>query len=123
MLKGQKMSKKSVQRRSPKEASEALSINEYISRVMNKWNLISINPILHDMALLLELFDFDEDWLKEQVGDEDEKMVRLIRTLYLYSLFCDRHIGTLVEFNAQFPKLWVRLEKAIGRDTIEFDPK
>ena len=50
---------------------------------------------IEDVFPLLELYDEDEDddWVKKEVGEENTRNVRIIRTVYLISKFAERHAG------------------------------
>jgi len=64
---------------------------------------------------LLELYNVDEDndWVKDVVGDEDVRTVRLIRTVYLVSKLAQKHSGMLSVINIRFKDLWKRMENHV----------
>lgn len=68
---------------------------------------------LRDIIPLFELYDVEDesDWIKEEVGEENERNVRLIRTAYLMSRIAEFHAGTLVTVKTQLKDLYRRMEK------------
>lgn len=83
-------------------------LNDFLS----VWDLESMQRFLIDSIPIIELYEGigEKEWLKEEVGEEDELNVRLIRTVYLISRLADFHAGRLCTIKAKFPSLWKKLE-------------
>lgn len=69
---------------------------------------------LRDIIPLFELYDVEDedDWVKEAVGEENERNVRLIRTVYLMSKIAENHSGSLASIRMNFKEIWKRIEKS-----------
>ena len=89
------------------------TIEEEINEFLEVFGKNDLSNLLNDILPLIELYnvDDDNDWVKDAVGKEDCKNVRLIRTVYLVSWFCEMHVTKLCSVRAQFKDLWKRLEK------------
>ena len=89
------------------------SIEEDINSFLEKWDCEQLTKFLRDITPLFELYDVDqeEDWVKEEVGEENERNVRLIRTVYLVSRIAEFHSGALASIRVSFPRMWERMEK------------
>lgn len=72
-----------------------------------------MDAFFRDIVPLIELYQYDEngDWVAEAVGEENERNVRLIRTVYLISRIADFHSATLCRMKIQFKDLWRKMEK------------
>lgn len=68
---------------------------------------------LRDIIPLFELYDVEDedDWVKDAVGEEDERNVRLIRTVYLMSKIAENHSGVLASIRLHYKEIWKRIEK------------
>lgn len=88
-------------------------LTDEINEFLELWDCDQTTNFLRDIIPLLELYDVEEetDWVKEAVGEEDERNVRLIRTVYLVSRIADFHSGRIANTKIRFPKLWQRMEK------------
>lgn len=89
------------------------TIEDEINDFLEMWDCNQMQDFLRDIIPLFELYDVDEnnDWVKDSVGEEDERNVRLIRTVYLVSRIAEFHAGKLCHINIEFKNLWKRLEK------------
>lgn len=89
------------------------TIEEEINEFLEVFGRDDLANLLNDVLPLLELYnvDDDNDWVRDAVGKEDCKNVRLIRTVYLVSWFCEMHVAKLCSVRAQFKDLWKKLEK------------
>ena len=69
--------------------------------------------LLRDIIPLFELYDLEDenDWVAEEVGEENQRNVRLIRTVYLISRLADIHAGKLCRLNIKFKDLWKKMRK------------
>lgn len=91
-------------------------IEEEIEAFLDVWNCNQIISLFEDIRPLVELYDVDEkdDWVKNQVGDEYCKNVRLVRTVYLLSIIAENHSGKMAEVRIHHKDLYKRLEKFVG---------
>lgn len=89
------------------------SIENQINQALELWDCKRQIAFLEDIIPMLELYDVDEDddWVKNAVGESNERNVRLIRTIYLISKIAENHCGTLASFKIRFPNLYLKMEK------------
>lgn len=89
------------------------TLEQQINEALNCWDCSHQIAFLRDIIPLFELYDVEDedDWVKDAVGEEDERNVRLIRTMYLVSKIAENHAGALVNFKVRFPKLYLKMEK------------
>lgn len=89
------------------------SLEEEINEFLQMWDFDQISEFFRYVEPLLELYDISEteDWVADEVGKENSRNVRLIRTVYLMSKICDMFAGRFVGININFKNLWRRLEK------------
>lgn len=94
------------------------TIEEEINEFIEFWDIDSLTSILTDSFQLIHLYNVDEsdDWVKEVVGEDDLRNVRLIRTVYLLSKMAHMYAGKLVRTKMDFPNLWLRLESSVKHD-------
>lgn len=90
------------------------TIEDELNAFLEKWDCNQIIAFLKDIIPLFELYNVDDenDWVVDEVGVENERNVRLIRTVYLISRIAEFHTGKLATVNVQFKDLYKRLEKA-----------
>ena len=88
------------------------TIEQEINEFFELWGEKELVDFFKDIFPLLELYNVDEndDWVKDAVGEEDTRNVRLIRTVYLLSKIADNHAGKLARTSAYFKNIWKRLE-------------
>lgn len=89
------------------------TIEQEINEFLELWDCDQLTSFLTEITPLLELYDVDEnkDWVKDEVGEENERNVRLIRTVYLISRISEFHAGRLATIKSRFSNLYKRLEK------------
>lgn len=89
------------------------NIENEINDFVNEWDLRQMMKFVTDIAEIYHLYDCDDeqDWVKDEVGEENAVDVRLIRTVYLLSKLADEHSPKLATVKFKFNKLWKRLEK------------
>ena len=89
------------------------NLEQQINEALEYWDCKKLIAFLRDIIPLFELYDVEDedDWVKDAVGAEDERNVRLIRTVYLISRIAEFHAGPLVSFKCNFPKIWEKMEK------------
>lgn len=88
-------------------------LNVLINEFLDSWDCKQHMRFLEDMIPILELYDVDEevDWVRDAVGSENERNVRLIRTVYLVSRIAEFHAGKLASIRSHFRDLYKRMEK------------
>lgn len=88
-------------------------IETEINEFLDYFNCEKLIKFLKDIIPLFELYDVEDedDWVKDVVGEEDERNVRLIRTVYLMSRIAENHSGVLATLRSKFPDMWRRMEK------------
>lgn len=89
------------------------TIEQEINECLEKWDCKQLCLFIRDVIPLLELYDVDEeeDWVRDQVGQDNLQNVRLIRTVYLLSKIAENHAGALCSFKAFYKNLHIRMEK------------
>ena len=89
------------------------TIEEEIKLFLDSWNCEKQIAFLRDIIPVFELYDVDTqvDWLKDRIGEEDLKNVRLVRTVYLISRIAEFHAGDLCLLKTNFKNLYKKLEK------------
>lgn len=80
-----------------------------------------MTSFLREIIPLFELYDVEDetDWVKDEVGEENERNVRLIRTVYLMSRIAEFHTDRLCTLKIKFRDLWRRMEKYGAIETKE----
>lgn len=88
------------------------TIEEEINEFLQVWDCDQQVDFLRDIIPLFELYDVsdEDDWVKNAVGEDNERHVRLIRTVYLVSRIAEFHAGPLCRINVGFKNLWKRME-------------
>jgi len=83
-----------------------------LNEFLQEWDFEEMRDFFKLVEPLLELYDVSEkeDWVENEVGEEDCRNIRLIRTVYLVSRICERFAGRFVGINVKFKHLWRRLE-------------
>ncbi len=105
----------------PKDESPINSQVHGILKIFGPERLISF---INDMWELFELYDVDEDndFVSNEVGEENCREVRLARTAYLLSLVASNHSKALEKIQKKFPDFWKQAEK-IEREVSSFQEK
>lgn len=90
-----------------------LTLEQEINEFLDIWGADQMCAFLRDIIPLFELYDVEEqeDWLKDAVGEDNERNVRLIRTVYLMSRIAEAHTGKLADLKIRFKDLYRRMEK------------
>ena len=93
--------------------SKKRSLEDEINEFLESWDCRQQIEFLRDMVPLFELYDVDneDDWVRASVGMDNERNIRLIRTVYLVSRLAAFHAVTLCSINVHFKDLWKRMEK------------
>lgn len=96
--------------------SKRQTLEQEINEFLEKWDCEKHTSFISDIIPILELYDVDEhnDWVMDEVGKDDVRNVRLIRTVYLISRLAYNHSGTFAIINFRFKDLWKRMEKNVG---------
>lgn len=93
--------------------SKKKDIEAEINEFLEYFDCQKLVNFLRDIIPLFELYDVEDDgdWVKEAVGEENERNIRLIRTAYLMSKIAENHSGILASIKIKYKNLWDRLEK------------
>lgn len=88
------------------------SLEDEINEFLTYWDIEQISEFFRHVEPLLQLYEISEteDWVADQVGEENTTNVRLIRTVYLMSRISDLFAGRFANINCHFKHLWKRLE-------------
>lgn len=91
------------------------TLEEEINEFLNLLGCKGIISFLRDIIPMFELYDISDesDWVREQVGVEDERNIRLIRTVYLMSRIAEGQAGMLVNLKSRYPKLWEKIKNHV----------
>jgi hypothetical protein len=89
------------------------TLEQLINEFLDVWDCKQQIAFLRDIIPLFELYDVEDedDWVKNAVGEEDERNVRLVRTVYLISRIAEFHAGKLCSIKMNFKDLWQKMEK------------
>lgn len=90
-----------------------LTIEQEINAFFESWDVQQLTDFMNDIIPLCDLYNVDEenDWVRDEVGEEDLVNVRLIRTVYLLSRIAELHSGKLCSMKIDFKNLYKRMEK------------
>jgi hypothetical protein len=91
------------------------TLEQEINDFLEKWDINQMCAFMHDVMPLMELYNVDEnnDWVKDIVGESNEKNVRLIRTVYLVSKIVEFHSSIMAHLKMNFKDLYKRMEKHV----------
>lgn len=89
------------------------TLEQEINEFLESWDADQMCAFLRDIIPLFELYDVEEesDWVRDAVGAENERNVRLIRTVYLISRIAEFHTGKLASVKMNFKNLYQKMEK------------
>jgi hypothetical protein len=89
-----------------------MTIEQEINGFLELWGIKDLVDFMEAVFPVFELYDVDkdDDWVRDQVGELNERNVRLIRTVYLMSKISDKFAGKLATINCKHKNLWKRLE-------------
>lgn len=88
------------------------TLEEEIHEFLQVWDCKQLVSFFKDVIPLLELYDVDDedDWVKDRVGEDNVRNVRLIRTAYLVSRLAENHSGKIAGTKINFRNLWKKME-------------
>jgi hypothetical protein len=97
------------------------SVHEEIEDFLEVWDFQTLKSFLIEIIQIAHLYNVDEndDWVADMVGEENEKNVRLIRTVYLLSRIATFHAGKFANINVNYKNLWKKMEKHIEEIQIQ----
>lgn len=89
------------------------TVEQEINDFMDCLGNTGLTSMLEHSWPLVDLYyvSEDKDWVKDEVGEELNKQIRIIRTVYLFSKFADLNAGKMAEIKMRFKDLWQRMEK------------
>lgn len=91
------------------------TLEEEINEFLEKWDCKQLTAFLRDIIPLFELYDVEDenDWVKDAVGESNERTIRLIRTVYLVSIIAENHAGILCSIKMKFKNIFKRMQKDV----------
>lgn len=97
-------------------------IEDEINDMMEEYGARHICGLIREIYEFYELYDVDEndDWIEKQVGAENAREVRIIRTCYLLSRMAELHAGMLIGIRTKYPMLYKRLHKHIEEQGAQY---
>ncbi|SRR5258706_11773514 len=89
------------------------NLEDEINEFLKYWDADQMCAFLRDIIPLFELYDVEDedDWVTNAVGKEDERNIRLIRTVYLVSRIAEFHAGKLASIKINFKNTYQKMEK------------
>ena len=89
------------------------TLEQEINEFLQYWDSDQMCAFLRDIIPLFELYDVEDenDWVSAAVGEENERNVRLIRSVYLISRIAEFHSGKFASIRINFKNLYRRMEK------------
>jgi hypothetical protein len=95
--------------------SQKKTLEDEINEFLELWDCKQITSFLRDIIPLFELYDVEDedDWVKDAVGESNERNVRLIRTVYLVSIIAENHAGILCTIKMKFKNIFKRMQKDV----------
>lgn len=89
------------------------TLEDEINEFLEYWNADQMCAFLRDIIPLFELYDVEDedDWVADAVGKENERNIRLIRTVYLVSRIAEFHAGKLAAVKINFKEIYRKMEK------------
>lgn len=93
------------------------SVDVDIHRFLELWPRETLVSFLSDVVKLFELYNVDDqdDWVADEVGQENVQNVRFIRTVYLISRIAELHAGKLCKIKIELKELYRRMENLIEK--------
>lgn len=89
------------------------SVEELIEGFVIDFDVDRLVKFLSDIIPLVELYAVEEgkDWVIQEVGELNERNVRLIRTVYIMSKIAENHSGMLASIRARYPRLYEKIQQ------------
>jgi len=89
------------------------TLEDEINEFLEYWDADQMCAFLRDIIPLFELYDVEDedDWVADAVGKENERNIRLIRTVYLVSRIAEFHAGKLCGVKINFKEIYRKMEK------------
>jgi hypothetical protein len=88
------------------------TLEDEINEFLAYWDCEQMQAFLYDIMPLCELYDVEaeHDWVQDAVGEDNERNVRLLRTVYLISRIAEKHSGKLALVRLRFGNIYERME-------------
>lgn len=88
-------------------------LEQEINDFLDIWHADELNSFFRHIIPLFQLYNVDDenDWVREAVGEEDTRAVRIVQTVYLLSRIAEFHAGRFAETKLTHKKLYERMEK------------
>lgn len=92
------------------------NVNDEINECLNYFGESGLISFMQEILPLVELYNANEenDWVRDEIGEDHFQEVRLIRTVYLISKLAEFQAYRLAYVKCTFPNLYLRMEKEIG---------
>lgn len=87
--------------------------NKEMSEILGIYNCDKFIQLIEDIHELVVLYNVDDndDWVRDIVGEDNTRNVRLARTAILLSRLADNHHRLLRRIHRVAPGFWQRAEK------------
>ncbi len=85
------------------------TVNDEINEFLEYWGSEGVVMFMEDVVPLLNMYSQDTDYLSEEQCD-NERNVRLVRTVYLLSIIAENHATKINYVNSKFMGLSKRIE-------------
>jgi hypothetical protein len=88
------------------------TLENEIKSILGIYGANELISLIEDTYELFELYNIDEqdDWIREEVGEEKTRDIRLIRTAYLLSRLAEHHGEFLKKIVKHAPKFYIKAE-------------
>lgn len=96
------------------------SISKEINKFINLWDCNQMIAFFKQIYPLIELFEVTgkNDWVRDEVGEENAQNVRVLKMVYILSKIADMHAGRLCRIKIEHKNLWKRLEEIEKETTL-----
>ena len=88
-------------------------LNSDIEKILGIYRRDQLISFFYDTAEIIRLYNVteDDDWVKDIVGEQDVRNVRLARTALLLSKLAHNHADLLKKVKRTAPGFWQRAER------------
>ena len=95
------------------------TLEQELAEMLEDFPAKELIELLRNIAPMWKLFDVDDDrdWVVDEVGEENEGNVRILRSFYLVSKLADNCAALLCRIKFRHGGLWKRMEKI--RDDVK----
>lgn len=88
-------------------------LNSDIEKIIGIYKCDQLISFFYDTSEILKLYDVtdENDWVRDIVGEQDVRNVRIARTAFLLSRLAHNHADLLKKVKRVAPGFWQRAEK------------